>query len=378
MGNKNISIIGNGKLGLSFSLLCNSMGYNVHCNEVDKERVKQIENKTLKTSEPYIEQMLKSHTLKFYDSLIDVCKASDLIFIFVPTPSLNSGEYDHKYIEQVIDEIEKYHYFSKDNLFENKTIIISCTVMPGYCKALQERLFWTNIVYNPEFIAAGNIINGLKYADIVLIGGQDIPKDLFLLYSDIMYKEPDIRVLSTTGAEIAKIGINCFLSLKISYTNLLGEIIINSGEGENIDKILETVGSDSRIGNKCLKYGFGYGGQCIPRDMNALGIHANKVGLTNDFQKQIDKTNQEHLKFQKDYFIDKNPNKEVPFTFSYITFKKESEILTESQPLKLCLELLKEGYNISLDMENLTLPPELLPYSHQLIFGVVENGYRVN
>ncbi len=254
---RKIGLLGAGKLGLTFALLCDKAGYDVHCFEVDKERVQQIQDKTLKTTEPQVEELLKTHTLKFHTKSGEILNSCNLIFVFVATPSLPDGSYDHSQVERAVEDLKSYN-------IPNKTIIVNCTVMPKFCGSLQEKVNYLNynVLYNPEFIAQGNVVNGLEYADTVLIGGNP-PEELLDVYKKIMKTTPNFKILTTTGAEIAKIGINTYLTLKTAYANLLGRIAIQSGEEATVTQILEAIGSDSRIGNKYLGYGFPALGICV-------------------------------------------------------------------------------------------------------------------
>lgn len=379
---KRISVIGLGRLGLSFALLCDSVGYEVFGYEANTERALQIKDKTLKSNELHIEELLAKSKMQITPGLKEAVRASDLIFVLVATPSLPDGEYDHSQVEKVIEDI-KLLFINH----VNKTVVISCTTMPGFCKSLEEKVkgLNINIIYNPEFIAQGNIINGLKHADMVLIGGDDIPKSLFELYRDIMAVPPKFNVLSLTGAELTKVGINCFLTTKISFANMMAEIIIKSGEEDNVNQILVAIGSDSRIGNKFLNFGFGYGGPCLPRDNRALGAYAGMVGVNHELQKSADEFSDHHIFFLMDYYIKKyhstyEENK-LPFIFSHITYKASVDILTESRQLELCIEFLRAGYNVSIPKSSLDLdlPDELKAFIKEgkVVFDATE-GLKVN
>jgi UDPglucose 6-dehydrogenase len=373
---KKVSVIGIGRLGLSFALLLDSKGYDVMGCDVEHGYINSLNDKTFKSKEPYINELLQESKMSFTTLPKNALNHSDIIFIFVPTPSKQNGAYDHKYIEQVISKIQDYKC-------DNKTVVIGCTVMPRYTESVQKRLAWQNInvVYNPEFIAQGSIIDGLKNADTVLMGGENIPKELLDIYSTIMDKEPVFKLLSATGAEITKISINCFLTLKIAYANMIGEIAINSYEEENLDAIMDAIGSDSRVGKKYLSYGFPAGGVCLPRDCRALNNHAAFAWVHTKFLNDIDTENNRHLEYMVKYYKNKNQDKNIPFVFSYLGYKKGVDILTESYQLKLCIELLREGYKVDvpLSVRDMDTPEEFkdFVYKDMVIFGEA-NGYKIN
>ena len=230
-----------------------------------------------------------------------------------------------------------------------KSFVVGCTTNPGDCDQFRDALPESvDVYYNPEFIAQGTIVKDLINSDIVLICGEGKYRDeLVKIYYDIQAqkKEPCIHFMSTKAGEIVKIAINTFLTTKISYANLLGEVLTLSGLSDEIDSVLNAIGNDSRIGNKYLNYGFGFGGPCFPRDNRSFAFYANSVGVKFNIGETTDNFNNEHAKFLKEYFIKDNKDK-LPFCFRYIAYKEGTDILTESQQYRLCLDLLDEGYKV--------------------------------
>jgi nucleotide sugar dehydrogenase len=204
------------------------------------------------------------------------------------------------------------------------------------------------VVYNPEFVAQGEIIKGIENADMVLLGinqGYD-PKIIVNLYRVLTGTNTNFNIMSTKAAELTKISINCFLTTKISYANMIGEIAIQTGLESEVDLILKSIGSDSRIGNKFLKYGFGFGGPCFPRDNKSLSFHAKKHNANSKISDIITEMNSDHTDFLVNYFVSKNPDKSIPFVMKHISYKKGTDILIDSQQYSLCLKLLSLGYTV--------------------------------
>lgn len=345
-----IGVIGIGKLGLSFALLAESKGITVWGSDVSESYIKKIQTKQLKSNEPFINEFLEN-SKKLYvttsnEKIIEEC---DVIFTFVPTPSLISGEYDHSYVDDVVETFEKIHQSGQS--LQNKIFVIGCTTNPGYTDSVTERLqnFGVSVCYNPEFIAQGDIVNGLRYADMILIGTSsvDASQKVQDIYHKIMNIKPKFNIMSNTAAEITKISINCFLTTKISFANMIGEICNNTGIGGEVSKVLDAIGDDTRIGKKYLNYGFGFGGPCLPRDNRALGKHAEKVGLKINLPLEVDKFNIEHHNYLVDWFTNQYPDKNTNFVFQTVTYKKGTDLLTESQQLNLLHSLLMEGYSCS-------------------------------
>jgi UDP-glucose 6-dehydrogenase len=128
---------------------------------------------------------------------------------------------------------------------------------------------------------------------------------------------------------------------------MMGDILSKSNLDNEITNVLEAISSDSRVGKKYMKYGFGFGGPCLPRDNRSLGYYAKKLGMNLNLPLTVDESNKEHALFLKDFFMKQNPDKSVPFVMNYITYKKGTDIIEESQQFKLCLDLLDEGYYLN-------------------------------
>ncbi len=219
--------------------------------------------------------------------------------------------------------------------------------MPGYCETITPRLKNLNytVSYNPEFIAQGTILKNQAEPDMVLIGeGSEAAGDMLqAVYEAHTTNSPRICRMTPTEAELTKLSLNCFLTTKIAYANMIGDIALRSG-GDPAT-ILNAIGSDSRIGNKYLGYGYGYGGPCFPRDNRALALHAADCGVEALISKASDKSNTLHLEYQVEQYMKENaPN--VPVQFDYVTYKRDSTLLVESQQLEFAKKLAEKGYNI--------------------------------
>lgn len=340
-----IGIIGAGRLGICLALLCEKAGYDVLVSDVREDYIKSLQNKEIDTNEPGVAELLKQSTnLRATTDNRKVIEECDVVYTLVATPSLPTGDYDVSAVWRVIDDIVASEVY-------DKTFVVGCTTNPGDCEKFQDYLDDTNsgwdVFYNPEFIAQGSIIRDLQHADMVLIGGHKskIYDKLYKMYHQIQVSEPKISLMSTTAAELVKLAVNCYLTTKISYANMVGEVMTLSGLGHEIESVLGAIGDDSRVGKKYLNYGYGFGGPCLPRDNRAFAAYAKKLGLTYNLGQTTDDFNDEHAKFLVDYFTKKN-EKNLPFCFHYITYKEGTDILTESQQYRLCLDLLEKGYKV--------------------------------
>ncbi len=341
-----IGLIGAGRLGICLALLMGKAGYSVLASDVREDYISGLKNKELSTNEPGVLDLLRTSWMVEFTTdnsrVIDEC---DIIFTLVATPSLEDGSYDVNAVWKVVDDFK-----NASGVLKGKSLVVGCTTNPGDCDLFQEQLepLGVDVYYNPEFIAQGSIVNDLQNADMVLIGGQG---EHSIVLNDIYekiqygYTVPSIHFMSTRAAELTKIALNCFLTTKISYANQVGQVMIKDGMEDEIDSVLGAIGSDSRVGNKYLGFGFGFGGPCFPRDNRAFAAYAQGVGVQTAIGETTDNFNNEHTDFLRDYYINKNKD-ELPFCFSYLTYKKGIDILTESRPYDLALSLLEEGYKV--------------------------------
>merc|ERR1719253_1400888 len=108
-------------------------------------------------------------------------------------------------------------------------------------------------------------MNGLATAEVVLIGegSKEVGDILQAVYEESTTSSPRICRMSPQSAEIMKLSLNCFVTTKIAFANMVGDIA-DSTPGADKDAILAAIGADARVGPKCFKPGFGFGGPCFP------------------------------------------------------------------------------------------------------------------
>lgn len=336
----NIGIVGVGKLGLCFSLCVAECGYNVYCYDTNKSYLQKIQDKILLSNEKGVNELLQNSKLNISYSEDSILLNTDIIFIFIQTPSTQDGKYDHSYIDNFIEKCVTIGHQEK-----KKTLVISSTVMPEYTDTVIEKLkdYNYDVCYNPTFIAQGSIIENLKNPNIILIGGNnnDSINNIVNIHKNIVKNNCSIHTMTSFEAEITKISINCFITTKISFANMVGDLLLSKGVNDP-SIVLNAIGSDDRIGNKYLKYGYGFGGPCFPRDNRALKIYANSQGHEFELCKTTDEQNKLHLIHQ----FNSLKNSKEPIKFDYITYKDNSDILEESQKLKLAHMLYENGNKV--------------------------------
>ena len=349
-----IGVIGAGRLGICFALLCEAAGHPVLVSDVRKDYVDALNKRHIDTKEPEVQNLLRE--AERFEATTDnrrVIRECDLIYTLVPTPSLEDGSYDVSAIWQVVEDF-KEEMSGIANYPKN--FVIGSTTNPGNCLEFRNALPQSvRVFYNPEFIAQGTIVKNLREADMVLLGynadhlgmtvDDQVIHDITALYKKIQTTRAIVCTMSTTAAEVTKIAVNCYLTTKISYANMLGDTLHRAGCGDEVVSVLNAIGTDSRVGRKFLNWGVGYGGPCLPRDNRAFAAYAEKLGMDYNLGWCTDGINNEHAEFLADYWLEMN-HSNSPFYFDYISYKYGTDIVEESQQLRLCTDLLKKGARV--------------------------------
>ena len=338
----NIGVIGVGKLGICLALILENAGYNVLCYDINKDTLDAIKNKTLISFEPKVTEMLhKAKNLHVTNNLEDILNL-ETVFILAATPSKDDGSYDHSAIDNIVENMTQLLNIKTKNL------IIVSTVIPKYTDSVQEKLnhFNVKVSYNPEFIAQGTIIHDMTYPDIILIGERDKESGDIIenIYMKIIRNTPSICRMSPLESEITKISLNCFLTTKIAFANSVGDLALS--QNCNPSNILHAIGSDSRVGKKYLKYGFGFGGPCLPRDNRAYNFFADTVNCKNIIGESVDKANSIHGDYVFNYIKNTLERTNKSALFTQLSYKINSSLLVESQQLQLALRLSNYGFNV--------------------------------
>jgi len=299
----NIAVVGLGFVGLSLSSVLASKNYNVVGIDIDNQKCSDIRNGILPLFEPGLENTLrvglkKKLTISNNFSLIKNC---DMIFVTVGTPQKSNGAIELSMIKKATTTIGQIIKKSK----KNPIIFIKSTVVPGTAQNVilpilektsgkkANRGF--GLISNPEFLQESNAIRDTKYPHAIILGGKQTKymKKAKMFFSK-MHPNVPIVITNFQTAEMIKYANNSFLATKISFINQLSNICQNI-PGTNIDDIAKIIGLDSRIGKLFLNAGPGYGGSCLPKDINALINFADKIGVKPILLNAVKKTNHEQM-----------------------------------------------------------------------------------
>ncbi len=280
-----VGIAGLGYMGLATGLAFAAHGLSVTGYDVKPE----IRESTARGVTPYQEQGLgellrrqvRSGRFSVVDSPDALVRATEGIFICLPTPSLASGRIDLRPLRKGTTELGHALRSAKGY----RLIVVKSTVVPGTTEAVVEPILRRlsrrsprelGVAVNPEFLAEGTMVRDALHPDRVVAGTRDPRSRAWLKSVYRPFGAPSF-FLTPTGAELVKYSSNAFLALKVSFANEISRMAEKLGP--NVDQVMEAVGADPRIGRRFLKAGPGFGGSCFQKDLQALVVRAHELGV---------------------------------------------------------------------------------------------------
>ena len=345
-----ISVIGLGKLGAPMLAVFASGGHFVIGVDKNQETVKKINSRVAPVEEPGLGQLLRGRdnprfrTPFHYEATTDIADAiqrTDITFIIVPTPSLRDGSFSTDLVGIAAAEIGA--------ALKTKTtrhiVVLTSTVLPGDTEGrIQKILEATSgkkvsadfgLCYNPEFVALGSVIHDLQHPDFLLIGESDKESGnkLVEFYNTFIQNNPPVQRMKIIEAELVKIAVNTYITMKISYANFLGAICAEIGA--DVDTVTSAVGKDSRVTPKYLRSGGPYGGPCFPRDNRAIAYAAKKVGVHPYLPMATDMVNDQTLNRILGTILTNSRKDKLSVGILGLAYKPETGVTDESLGTKL-------------------------------------------
>lgn len=269
-----IAVAGTGYVGLVTGVALAHIGHNVTCVDVDKEKIDKMKKGISPIYEQDLEKLMKENSdrLNYTLDYKSAYKDADVIIIGVGTPEREDGSANLDYVYSVCEQIA-------ESLENDCVVVLKSTVPIGTNDEIEKKLnsevkkgIKVYVASNPEFLAQGTAVHDTLYASRIVVGTEnEFAADVMQKMYEPLTKEPyNVPYLHTSrrSAEMIKYASNDFLALKISYINEIANLCKKLGA--NIEDVSKGMGYDSRIGNKFLKAGIGYGGSCFPKDTKAL------------------------------------------------------------------------------------------------------------
>lgn len=354
-----ISVVGLGKLGLNLAACMASRGLQVLGVDIDLKMIAQIERGEPPTFEPGLRELLGctvGKTLKLTDDVARCVDETSITFILVQTPSMPDGRYGTGALRSVLVPLCR----SIRNAGKiGHAIVVCSTIQPGTFRdtilpiVQQESGFrdgdGIEVAYNPELVALGSTIRNFMAPDFVLIGADHpgVARRVAAIQQQLTTNNPPIHVMSLPSAELVKLCLNTYLTLKISFANLVGQLA-SQIEGTEIDKICAAIGDDKRIGQKYLKSGPSFGGTCFPRDVRAFLRFCDDVGEDTTLPTAIGNINHAQDTLLEELSLaalEGTNNRKVGILG--MAFKPGTSVIDESPATKLAASLLRHGYQVA-------------------------------
>ncbi|GBD10424.1 UDP-glucose 6-dehydrogenase TuaD [bacterium HR23] len=349
-----ISVVGLGKLGAPLAAAFASRGFSVIGVDVNPTVVDALNRGEAPVREPGLAEALQASNGRLHatTNTRDAILHTDATFIIVPTPSEGDGRFSLRYVLQSAQAIgdalrEKADYH---------LVVVSSTVLPGSTQfgvlPVLERASGKRcgehfgLCYSPEFIALGSVLRDFLNPDFVLIGESDPRAGEMLegIYRRVLLNHPPIVRMNWVNAEIAKIAVNTFVTMKISFANMLAGICERLPGGD-VDTVTRAIGLDSRIGPRYLKGALGYGGPCFPRDNRALAFLASYLEVPAPLAEATDAFNRGLVERVVERVSALTPPGGKVAVLG-LAYKPETPVVEESQGLLVARRLAERGMQV--------------------------------
>jgi UDPglucose 6-dehydrogenase len=352
----NITIVGTGYVGLVTGTCFAELGSNVTCVDVDQHKIDNLKKGIIPIYEPRLDSMIDKNVnagrLQFTTKLEDTLENTEIVFIAVGTPPDEDGSADLKYVLEVAGTIGR-------NINKYLVVAVKSTVPVGTSRKVRETIeeelkrrgvdIEFDVASNPEFLKEGNAIEDFMKPDRVVIGvDSERARDVMIrLYQPIQLNNFRVIFMDIPSAEMTKYAANAMLATRISFMNEIAnlcELI-----GADVNMVRKGIGSDTRIGNKFLYPGVGYGGSCFPKDVKALIKTAQQKGSNLKILTAVEEVNehQKNILFEKFKACYDGQIEMKKVAVWGLSFKPGTDDMREAPSLVLIRKLLEAGCEVS-------------------------------
>jgi len=291
-----ILVVGAGNVGLVSAVCFAELGHHVTLVDNDERKVNSLRAGQIPIYEESLAELFERHggtRIRFSSDIQSSFKGAEIAFITVGTPAAANGDADLSYVEAVARELAL-------SLEGDKVVVEKSTVPARTCDAVERTMLLYgrgrgtfSLASNPEFLRKGTAISDFLFPDRIVVGAdcersRAALNEVYRPLIDGSYytwegaisgpHHGPVRLISTSvkSAELIKHACNAFLAMKISFINAVANVC--EEVQADIREVCEGIGSDSRIGQRFLSPGIGYGGSCFPKDVLAFRSAARDVG----------------------------------------------------------------------------------------------------
>ena len=350
-----IAIIGMGHVGLPTALGFASLGWTVLGVDSSEALISLIRAGKVPFYEPGLDELLKQQLDKNFFPVVDMDEAirqATILFLCVGTPQKENGQADLSQVEAAARTIA--HNLNGYKLIVEKSTVPAITAQ-WICRTI--RRFATNgnsnpqsldfdVASNPEFLQEGVALRNISRPERIVCGVESVRARRML---EEVYRSVPARVLitGTSTAEIIKHAANSFLSMKISFINMVSDLC--DAIGADVSQVAEGIGMDPRIGSAFLQAGIGFGGYCFPKDLRAFIYLGEEYGIDFSLLKKVEEINEKRTEM----FIKKLRNAlwvlhDKTIAVLGLSFKAGTDDTRESPSLRIVDALRKEGATLRL------------------------------
>jgi len=310
-----ISILGCGYVGLVTGACFAEMGHDVVCTDNDVSKIDMLNRGELPIYELNLDEIVarsrSTGRLVFTADLGEAVRFGEAIFICVGTPPMQDGDADLSSIDSAARLIASEARSSK-LVVEKSTVPMQTGQKLKRALAIYARNSGNSfsVASNPEFLREGTAVEDFLHPDRIVIGVGDGHTETMLreIYRPLVEQSincpvhqgscpakepPRLLVTSINSAELIKHASNCFLAVKISYANLIADICENMGA--DVEEVVEAIGMDARIGPQFLRPGLGFGGFCLPKDVQAFIRLGERAGADVALLKDAENINKKRI-----------------------------------------------------------------------------------
>lgn len=289
-----VGVFGLGRLGAPIAAAIAASGrFDVVGFDVDVGKIAAVNAGRPPVKEPHLAKYMKragASLVAAYASEEEVTRYGPHTFlVVVPTPSESSGRFSSEHVRQACLTIARSLVSRPPPPRTNALplIVVISTLMPGSMTALERAIQEETglqcgrdylMAYSPTFVALGQVFEGFLTPDLLLVGESHpaTTPALLRLYLQVLFTHPSVAIMSYENAELAKLALNCYVTMKISYANFLAGLC-EKVPGGDVDAVTHALGLDRRISPLFFTGATPFGGPCFPRDLRALKALA--VGL---------------------------------------------------------------------------------------------------
>lgn len=355
--NEKVSVVGLGKLGLGLFLCLAEAGIETLGVDDNEDVVDSINNGKTPIIEPEYQELITKlgERIRATTSHAEAIEKTDITFILVATPSTGDGEFSNRYVKSALKSLSEafarsdkpYHLF-----------VISSTVVPGstektFIPLIEQytgKKFMQDfdVCFDPDFVALGTVLRDFRNPDLVIIGESrtEAGDRIEALHKKMCHNKPKIARMSLISAEVAKVSLNAYITMKISFANTVANLCERI-PGADVDAITNSIGVDKRISPYYFRGGLAFGGTCFPRDTKAFMTILRQYDLDPILLDSVERVNIEQNKhlaqMVKSYLTAENK-----ISVLGVAFKDKTPVIEHSPAIHMIQELVSDDVDVTI------------------------------